>query len=198
MAGLLPIASGPKWVSAVHAIVSILNQPFDSQIGALWNILERRCGLSAIRRTPIVHFSWQIAAQYQFDKLAELLRDIARSSAPFHARSAGLALFTGEQPVLYIPIVRTAAMSDIHDRVWEKTHRLGEQPSEHYSPARWMPHITLAHGDLNLNNLDCPVMSLADRELNWEIPVDNLAVIYQEPDQVGRLRFRIPLAGDPR
>jgi hypothetical protein len=55
-----------------------------------------------------------------------------------------------------------------------------------------MPHITLAHGDLDATNLPAIVEMLTERNFTWEIAIDNLALIYRVGGVRG-LHSRYPL-----
>jgi 2'-5' RNA ligase len=179
----------------MHGIVSLLDESLSAQVRTVWDGLEKECGLAGIKVTPIPHFTWQIASDYDFPRLESVLRSIAMEAKPFPMRCSGLGVFTGEQPVLYIPIVRAEELSRFHRLVWERVWELSESPSPFYSPEAWMPHITLAHRDLDTDNLSCALGSLAVRAFKWEGTVDNLALVYQTEDQVGELRYRLNFAG---
>lgn len=179
----------------MHGIVSLLDESLGIRVQALWDGLEQECGLAGIKITPIPHFSWQIAVDYKFARLESTLRSIASETKPFPMRCSGLGLFTGERPVLYIPVVRTEALSRFHRLVWERIWDLSASPSPFYSPDAWMPHITLAHGDLDSDNLHCALEGLTARAFDWEGTVDNLSLVYQTQDQVGELRYRLNFGG---
>lgn len=54
----------------------------------------------------------------------------------------------------------------------------------------WVPHITLAHDDLTPALAGPVVASLAGRDFSWELPVNNLALIYDDGSrQTLRARF---------
>ena len=50
----------------------------------------------------------------------EVLSQIARETEPFTIESDGLGIFTGPMPVLYVPIVRSPALSRVHQQVWQR------------------------------------------------------------------------------
>lgn len=179
----------------MHAIVSVIDPEHYARVEALWHELELKCGLSGIRATPIPHFSWHIADKYDFDPLQVEVRQIAGLTRPFSIHTGGLGLFTRENPVLYFPIVRTSLLSKIHQEIWDRVTPLSQKLSPYYAPELWMPHITLAHGDVNLPSLSCVVERLAFQVIAWEITIDNLAVVSQVDENVGELQFRIQLAG---
>jgi hypothetical protein len=87
----------------------------------------------------------------------------------------GLGLFTGPAPVLFLPVVRTAALSAWHQRVWDALLPAAREPLDYYHPDRWIPHITVAHGDLDPDRAAEAVRRLAGRTFDWRLTADNLA-----------------------
>lgn len=179
----------------MHAIVSLLDDSNAGRVLSIWQDLEVECDLSGIKVTPIPHFSWQIAAGYDFEGLEPVLEEIASQAKPFYARANGLGLFTGEKPVAYVPLVRDANLSAFHKTIWEKTGDLGLEASPHYAPHSWVPHITLASGDLNLQRLTCLMEKFAFQRNDWELYVDNLTVIFQADGVGGLVRDRFQFKG---
>jgi len=55
----------------------------------------------------------------------------------------------------------------------------------------WTPHITLAEHDIEPENLARIITRLASRPLFWEIPVGNLAIIWDTGTQQ-ELRYQFP------
>ena len=139
----------------MHGIASLLNAQYRARVEEIWLELESFCGLVGVKQTPIPHFSWQIAEGYDYEQADEMISQIARHTAPFRARSSGLALFSGLAPVVYIPIVRDLQLSNLHQELWERMQPCARGLSAYYSPARWMPHITIAYGDVDPVKLGC-------------------------------------------
>jgi 2'-5' RNA ligase len=179
----------------MHGIVTVLNDPQYSFVEGLWAELEEVCGLAGIKKTPIPHFSWQVAEDYDFEALRPSLQVIAETTLPFSVRCTGLGIFSGQKQILYIPVVRDAVLSQLHAQIWLALSGIGINPSPLYAPQIWVPHITLAHSDLGREGLDCAMHLLAFRSFDWELVVDNLTLVYQENDQVGSVHYRLPLTG---
>ncbi len=179
----------------MHGIVTVLDDSLSAHVRSLWDGLEKECGLTGIKVTPIPHFTWQIASNYDFPHLESILKSIAAAAKPFAMRCSGLGIFTGDNPVLYLAIVRSEELSRFHQLIWERVWEFSEAPSPYYSPQAWMPHITLAQRDLVVQDLPCALLSLAVQSFSWETLVDNLALVYQVQDQVGELRYRLDFAG---
>ena len=132
---------------------------------------------------PYPHFSCQIASHYDEAQLTSLVEQLAHQAIPFPIQAGGLALFTGLHPVLYVPIVRTIELSHFHQRVWQAISQTGEGIPSYYEPNSWMPHITLAEHDLQAESLAQIMARFFTRELLWEIPIDNLAIIWDTGTQ---------------
>jgi 2'-5' RNA ligase len=164
-------------------------------VQSLWDELEVGCGLTGIKITPIPHFSWQIAEDYNFPELQHALTELGASLPPCVVHTTGLGVFSGSRPVLYIPVVRDQMMTMMHARIWQAVKDLGTNISQYYAPDLWLPHITLGYGDMQPDELLCALHRLAHRSFDWEIRVDTLALVVQNEGDVGKLLYRLPLTG---
>jgi 2'-5' RNA ligase len=163
----------------MNGIASLLNDPYKSQIEAIWQELEQKCGLIGVRVTPLPHFTYQVVEAYDQPRLVRILEELARQTRPFKVHTTGVGLFTGEMPVIYLPLVKNDALLHFHKIIWDRTIDTAQGPSPYYSPDSWIPHITLGYGDVTNFNLGCAMEALAFKDFNWEITVDNLTFIGQ-------------------
>lgn len=184
----------------MEAIVSLLEPAAYSRIEAMWRILELKCGLKGIKNTPFPHFSWHVAQEYPQKSVEQALRSLAAPTRPFTVQTSGLGIFTGQEPVIYLLITKNEKLLRFHKSIWRQIEPLSQQPSEYYSPETWVPHITLAHKDVDKHALLCALEELAFLPFNWEVKIDNLAVVGQSGEDVGHLidRFEFEQGrGDP-
>jgi 2'-5' RNA ligase len=178
----------------LHAIVNLLNDNLGAQVMRLCNELQQEFRACGIYVTAFPHISYHIAESYDIAHVTSTLADLALEIPPFTIYTTGLGLFTGEDPILYVPIIRSPLLSQIQLMLWERVDPLALQSVPNFHPERWVPHITLAYGDLNETNLPAIMKSLSKRTFNWEIHVDNLALIYKIGEEQG-LHSQYPLAG---
>jgi 2'-5' RNA ligase len=171
----------------VQAVVSVLDPHYYRQVEGLWEVLERCCELTGIRLTPLPHMSWQVAERYEVEAVTAALKAMSRRLEPMIVHTAGLGVFTGEAPVLYLPVVKSQELLDRHRLLWEALESLGRGVSRHYQPDRWIPHITLAHGEIKAKQVAKATEVLAKIGLSWEITLDNLALVGQEGEDSGKL-----------
>jgi 2'-5' RNA ligase len=176
----------------MHGLVSLLPQPFYEKVEHIWQSLEKEVGLSGIQVAPYPHFSWQIAEDYDLERLKPTLDRIASQTKPFAVHTTGIGLFTGLTPVIYIALVKTFELMRFHSLVWESVLETSTGASPYYQPGSWMPHISLAYGDVTPENIGEAMKKLAFQPYVWEMQVDNFAFIYEPQGAIGQLHFRIP------
>jgi len=179
----------------MHGLVSLLPTPYYEQIELLWQELESQYDLRGIHVTPLPHFSWQIASDYDIEELESIIKGIAKVTPPINVHTTGLALFTGLHPVVYVPVVKDADLFHLHTLIWKDVQPAAEGLSPYYSQLDWMPHISLAYQDVSMENIGDVMQNLSFRSYDWEMIVDNISLIYEPDGEIGALKFRVPLGG---
>lgn len=177
------------------ASASLLDAAHSEKVTALWDRLESEFGLAAVRISPAPHFSYQAARDFDLDALADVVSKVAERARPLRIRTAGIGVFTGPSPVVYIPIVRSPELTRLQLALWSAGAVATEKPSPEYHPAAWIPHITLAQADVTSETLPRVVAALNEADLNWDLEVDNLAIVRGRGDKPQEVLARYELAG---
>ena len=177
----------------MFAIISALDPDSSATVSAIWQKLCQSCGLTAIYEIPTPHFTWLLADNLEIQKTRKALAEITAEASTMTLHTFGLGIFTGDQPVLYLPIVKSSKMIALHEKIWEQIIPLSDDPKMYYSPVLWVPHITLALNDLNQDNLTCAVNAIASEPIELFIKVDNLAIAEYQKSKSGKIfdRFLI-------
>jgi 2'-5' RNA ligase len=175
----------------MHGVVSLLDDVHYALVEKLWDELAQKFDVRGIYVTPFPHFSYQVAESYDVEAVESVLRDVAGRTRPFRVRTAGLGIFTVASPILHIPIVRSPELTAFHAELWRA---LPQTPTgkvaAYYQPEAWVPHITLAHGDVDAAKVGEVIARLSARNFHWEITVNNLSLIYDTGTEQGlRCRF---------
>lgn len=169
----------------MYAVASLLNPAADQQTRDLWSLLEKSCGLSGISMTPLPHFSWLAADECDAISTQKALKELSKEIASFTTRTAGLGIFTGANPVLYLAVVKNEALFQVHKKIWDTLEPYSLNMSNFYSAELWIPHITIAYKDLNPTNFSCAAKDLLLVPLDVEVLVDNITLLYHIDDEVG-------------
>ena len=180
----------------LQGVVSILDQEHCDKVESLWDELEREFGLkSAAAAYP--HFSYQVVERYDVQRVKDTLTRLTHSAAPFNVHTSGLGIFTGDSPTLYITVARSVYLTKFHSHLWKRLSKTGRAiHTHHYGPDNFVPHITLAAGDLTLEHLPEAVKLLGSRSFNWNIHIDNVALVLDaQGDRDQWIRY--PLQGTP-
>lgn len=174
----------------MNGIVSLLDEHHYSLVETLWAELEREFSVRGVYVTPYPHFSYQVASLYDVERLEPILHNIAVKSTPFHVGTSGLGIFTGQHPVLYIPVVCNSQLNQFHQQVWSAISETASGVQSYYQPNYWMPHITIGFADINRDNIGPMLQFLSERDFSWDITSNNIAFIHDNGTrQVLRSRF---------
>lgn len=180
----------------MYAVISVLDPDSSKTVNGIWLQLCQVCGLQAIYNLPTPHFTWLLADELKFDKAKSILAEISSNSQQMTLHTFGVGIFTGENPVLYLPLVKSREMISLHEAIWAQIQPLSESPKLYYSPKLWVPHITLALNDLNPDNLACAVNKIAFDPIELFVHVDNLSLVKQENDSQGESLAEFALTGN--
>jgi 2'-5' RNA ligase len=71
-----------------------------------------------------------------------------------------------------------------HSLLWNQMNGIAFHPVLYFSPAQWVPHITLAYNDVTPANLDCFMQFLAFQSFDLNIQIDNLILVTQGVGQL--------------
>jgi 2'-5' RNA ligase len=140
--------------------------------------MRRRFGLGNPNVVHYPHFSYHIAGDYDMARLEQVLARFAAETATFTVHASGLGIFTGPEPVLYVPVARNPTLTTLHQALWPEIERAGRHASAYYAPDVWLPHITLGHGDITPDDFTVIVPWLNEQRFHWHITVNNLGLIY--------------------
>lgn len=161
----------------MYAVVSQLDPIHEALVRGLWEELDIHHRVRLRYPKPIAHISYMVFSDKPRIDLKERLRVFALGHEPFEIRAGGLGLFPGSPAILYVPVVRSARLTRFHHELWHELRGEDYPSSVLYHPDRWVPHITLAH--LNLQNVGVAdvIVDMAERRLDWQCTISSVALI---------------------
>ena len=177
------------------AIISILDPESDNAVKEIWHKLETYCGLSGILVFPFPHITWVGAVTCDNEVTIPTLDKFASTIPSINVKTTGLGIFSGENPVLYLPVIKDPDLVTFHQKIWELMNSCMSERIIHYDPDQWMPHITLAIKDATSERLACAVQLLCQSEFRLSINLDNLALVDQQGESAPVLCAHFKLRG---
>ena len=186
----------------MDGVVSLLDSASEQAVRALWAELAERHHVSvAAQRVPYPHVSYQIAENYDLARTEAAIARVAAQVQPFTVTVTGLGAFEGPDVVLYLDVARNAALDRLHVTLWQALAEAGaaRSASPLYAPDVWVPHITLAQGDLTPAALHAIQSAWAERDVRREVWVSDLTLLSQAPGAASHApAMRFTLGGADR
>lgn len=165
------------------AITSLLSVRHAQRINRIIKSLETKFGLDDVQATPDPHLTYQLAGVRKLSALQEALHTIAQTTPGFTAHTMGLGLFPGPNPVIYIPVLRSDQLNQLHQRILAATAPLCLRTDKFSQPECWLPHISLALHDTTPELLGPVLQYLNQETYNLRISIDNISILRQEGHQ---------------
>ncbi|MFZ0738799.1 MAG: 2'-5' RNA ligase family protein [Candidatus Acidiferrales bacterium] len=178
----------------MQGIVSLVDGEERERVEKLWSELRQDFGVRGIHTKRFPHFSYHVAEAYDLGRVQTGLARIAREIQPFVARTSGIGIFTRKEPVLYLPVVRAAELEVLRRKIAASVESATETSNEYYAEDIWIPHVTIAEGDVDILVLPEIVRRFGARNFRWEIRVSNLALI-RATESVQEICFRCEFGG---
>jgi hypothetical protein len=175
----------------VFAVATVLDFQNDPESAEAWKRIEKAFLISDIEKEGLTHFSWHVADSYQSGKIEDRLKETARDLSLISTTSTGLGIFTSEKPVLYLPVMKTKKIADLHRKLWKCLGPIAENPYRYYDPDHWIPHITLAHEDVHPEKIGQMTSLLLRCEMVLRFRIDHLALIFRNGVENGTV-LKIP------
>lgn len=174
-------------------ISTTFDKPSVERINRLWETVFSQTSLLSKFTDPTPHVSLLMGDFQDGTLLEPLLRDIAKQHRPFFIHCAGLAMFTGTDPVLYVNMVRSPALSRLHSAVWAALAGAGTDIRPHFAPQAWTPHLTIGwSGDTE--SMAEGVGLLADQPIDFALRLDAFTLLYEDEPEI---QTRVPLDEKP-
>ena len=157
----------------MQGILSLLDAASAERVNKIFTELHNQFGLHGVEAFPYPHISFCFVAGYNQARIEERLHETVSRFKPFIVKTAGIGIFLNPNPVLFISVVRGTALERLHRLVIKAFPPL-DGDAGFYAADNWMPHITMAVGDLTAELLPDLIRVLSHRDFHWDITLDNL------------------------
>lgn len=161
----------------MQGIVSVLDDPHRELVENIWGELKAVFGLQGVIGTMRPHVTYHVAESYDAEGIGDALAGVARSMRPFTIETHGLGVFRGDETVLYLHVSPSPVLAAMHGAVWDAVTPIATGPKLVFAAETWIPHITLAAGDLTDEVLPMALRFLNRREYRWTVPVATVSFV---------------------
>lgn len=173
----------------LYGIISVLDEEHQLAMWELWADIDREFGVE-ISESHVPHFTYHCAKVYA-PSLRETLAGISATTAPVRTASFFIGVFNAPPPLFFLPLVRTESLSALHRRLWTELETMATDAMDRYAPKMWFATVNLAP-DLERDISRQLLPFLLERDLAWEITVDNVCVLHDTGErQVLGERFEL-------
>jgi len=163
----------------VQSIVTAFDKPWRERVDEIWGELKAVVAElkgAAVETRP--HFTYQVAESYDPTRLRNALAGIAAGALKFEIKTTGVELFHGNDGlIVYLALAPSDALRALHRRIWEATQRIADGRKPVYAETTWVPHITVASGQIAEEQVALVSELLVRKEHRWTMPVTNLCYV---------------------
>jgi 2'-5' RNA ligase len=148
-------------------------------------------------QTPLIwkypHITWHSAEGYQNNILEESLQDLSTSWESTKIRVTGIGMFTGKTQVLYLPVIKTPSLVQMHKQIFKVSKPISKQPSRYFQSEIWIPHITIISNPNEQRSIPDAIHVLSDMKVDFEVEINNIALGKYTGDSA-EILFEIPFS----
>ena len=131
-----------------YAIEMFFDNASESRIRALWSEFARFGASSMQDSNTRPHVSLVVAETVDLAAMRDLLDTCSRSTKSFSLSLASLGFFATSERVAYLAPKVTPDLLALHRSIYDQFSSHVSDFWPHYAPASWVPHCTLAMGQL--------------------------------------------------
>lgn len=161
----------------VKGLIAVLDKETLNKVEAIWDEFSLEFGVHGVSGVPYPHFSFHVADDYDTRGLGQALNHLTTNNGELTVQTSGIGVFTGDEPVVYINVARSPELSELHAKIWRAMTPIATRAAAQYAPTRWIPHITLAQGDIPKEKIPDVVAMLQARDFYWDVQVVMLGVL---------------------
>ena len=135
-------------------ILSILEEKVLDEVLRLWKLFETKYRSMGVRSFAYPNLSFQGGRCHDVAPIEDALSSLSRHLRPFELILDGFGSFETHSKVIFLKVKLTDELRHINQVVNRMLQRHCEEVFDNYLPERWVPHVTVAMGDLTDDNLE--------------------------------------------
>ncbi len=166
-------------------VMTILEGPLRDEALRLWRIFEMDHGSVGVQSFAHPNLTFGVGRCREPEVLARRLAELAGELRPFELRVSGVGFFSEPQRVAYLRVAVTRQLGRIHRSVDKVLEECCDEPAGIYRPARWIPHVTIAMGDLSQGAFETARSRFATYDREFVQAASRICLVQSSPAGTG-------------
>ena len=158
-------------------VVSILEGEAYQEIKKMWRLFEKEYDSKAIQNFPHPHLSFQAGISEDLKTIDAKLNILSSEINPFPITLGGIGTFEKPERVIFLSVTRAETIQRIHKKISDLLQKYCLQTFKFYTPSNWLPHVTLAQGDLTLNQFRKAKKDLENYHPHYKLILHNICLV---------------------
>lgn len=158
------------------SILSIINSSEKSEILRIMDTIRPLL----MDKNPLIwrypHITWHSAENYQQNILKLKIQELSKSWEATKIRVTGIGMFTGKTQVLYLPVIKTSSLVQMHKHIFKVSEPIAKLPSLYFQPEIWIPHVTIISNPNEQRSIPDAIHVLSEMKVDFEVEITNLAL----------------------
>ncbi|GGF29162.1 hypothetical protein GCM10010954_30390 [Halobacillus andaensis] len=169
-------------MSRTVGVATLLSGEEKLEVLTYWNMFEIDFNSTGVQSFDSPNFGYQGGTCEDAASLKKDLEQLWAAHPSFEVNVDGFGYFEEPSPVVYLKIEKNERLAALHKDV----HQLLEQHCENlfalYAPDQWVPHITLAMGDISPEDIQIFKKEYHNHAPAFTQKVDHLALVEFKKD----------------
>ncbi|WP_175639153.1 2'-5' RNA ligase family protein [Metabacillus schmidteae] len=164
-------------MSMTIGIASLLTGNERDKVLHFWNVFETEYKSIGVQSFEHPNIGFQGGSCLSVDPLKEELLNLCNKLSPFEILIDGFDFFETTPKVVYLKVIKTSELIELHKKINNLLEKCCVDLFELYTPANWVPHITLAMADLSETSFNEFKKKNRDNFPSFWQTISNLALV---------------------
>ena len=166
-------------------LMTILEGPLRDEVLRLWRVFEVDYGSVGVQVFDHPNLTFVGAGTCDLARMLPSLEELSAELPAVELKVRGIDCFHEPDRVVYLGVELSNELAKVHRAVDDLLVRRCDGLARLYRPGSWVPHITLAMGDLTQGAFDDARERLAEYDREYVVVADRISLVQSAPQDQG-------------
>ncbi|OEH91086.1 2'-5' RNA ligase family protein [Bacillus solimangrovi] len=158
-------------------IASLLSGQEKKEVLHYWDVFKEEYHSVGVQSFDHPNLGFQGGECSDVEALKVELVNLCERIRPFEIIVDGFGYFESPAKVVFLNVIKTNALLELHKEINRLLDDKCNDIFELYTPENWVPHISLAMGDLSNEHFDKFKVDYAEKSPSFNQTISNLALV---------------------